>query len=105
MLEILEGPKHLVAFKLSKELTAEDVDKSTMALTDALKDQERINIFTEIDGSITFTLEGLWKDLVNSVSNFGLRKKIYRLAVESGSEIYQFLLRGEGLDFSSIEMR
>jgi hypothetical protein len=105
MLEILDGPKHLVAFKLSNTLTADDVDKSTKALADALKGQERINIFTEIDGSITFTLEGLWKDLVNSVSNFGLRKKIYRLAVVSGSDIYAFLLRVEGLVFSSIEMR
>ena len=105
MLEILESPKHLVAFKLSKELTADDVDKSTKALTDALKDQERVNIFTEIDGAITFTLEGLWRDLVNSVSNFGLRRKINRLAVVSGSEVYSFLLRVEGLVFSSIEMR
>jgi hypothetical protein len=105
MLEILEGPKHLVAFKLSKELTAEDVDKSTKAITEALKDQERINIFTEVEGSVTFTLEGLWKDLTNSISNFGLRKKVNRLAVVSGSDIYSFLLRVEGLVFSSIEMR
>jgi len=105
MLEILDGPKYLVAFKLSGELTADDVDVPTKALTDALKDQERVSIFAEIDGSITLTLEGLWKDLVNSVSNFGWRKKIYRLAVVSGSEIYSFLLRVEGLVFSSIEMR
>lgn len=105
MLEILEGPKHLVAFKLSKELTADDVERSTKALTDALKDQERINIFAEIEGSLSLTLEGIWKDLVNSVSNFGLRKKIARLAVVSSSDVYAFLLRIEGLVFSSIEMR
>jgi hypothetical protein len=105
MLEILDGPKHLVAFKLSGELTADDVEKSTKAITDALKDHDRINIFTEIDGSVKLTLEGLFKDLVNSVSNFGLRKKVYRLAVVSGSDIYAFLLRVEGLVFSSIEMR
>lgn len=105
MLEILDGPKYLVAFRLSNELKAEDVDKSTKALTDALKDRERINIFTEIDGSVALTLEGLWKDLINSVSNFELRKKINRLAVVSGSDIYSFLLRVEGLVFSSIEMR
>ena len=105
MLEILDGPKYLVAFKLSGELTADDVDKSTKALTDALKDNERVSIFTEIDGSISLTLEGLWKDLVNSVSNFGIRRKIFRLAVVSSSEFYSFLLRVEGLVFSSIEMR
>lgn len=105
MLEILEAPKHLVAFKLSKELTAEDVDRSTEALTDVLKDQERINIFAEIDGTLSLTLEGLWKDLVNSVSNFGIRKKINRLAVVSGNTVYSALLRVEGLVFSSIEMR
>jgi hypothetical protein len=105
MLEILEAPKHLVAFKLSKELTAEDVDRSTKVLTDALKEQERINIFTEIDSSVSLTLEGLWRDLVNSVSTFGLIKKINRLAVVSGSPVYSALLRVEGLVFSSIEMR
>jgi len=105
MLEILESPKPLVAFRLSKELTAEDVDKSTKALTDALKDQERVNIFAEIDGSLKLTLEGLARDVANSVSNFGLRRKIYRLAVVSDSEVYKFLLRVEGLLFSSIEMR
>jgi len=105
MLEILESPKHLVAFKLSKELTAEDVDKSTLALTDALKEKERVNIFAEIDGSLKLTLEGLARDVANSVSNFGLRRKIYRLAVVSDSEVYAFLLRVEGLLFSSIEMR
>src|SRR5262245_29124070 len=105
MLEILESPKHLVAFKLSKELTAEDVDKGTKALIEALKDQERINIFTEVEGSINFTLEGLWKDLVNSVSNFGMHRKVYRLGIVSGSETYRFLFRVEGLVFSSIEMR
>ena len=105
MLEILTSPKHLVAFKLSGELTADDVEKSTNALIDALKDQERISVFAEIDGSIALTLEGLLKDLVNSVSNFGMRKKIFRLAVVSGSEFYSFLLRVEGLVFSSIEMR
>ena len=105
MLEILEAPKHLVAFKLSKQLTAEDVDGSTKALTDALKDQERINIFAEIDASVSLTLEGLWRDLVNSVNSFGLIKKVSRLAVVSGSQVYSALLRVEGLVFSSIEMR
>lgn len=105
MLEILDSPKHLVAFKLSKELTADDVERSTKALTDALKDQERINLFTEIEGSISLTLEGLWKDLVNSVSNFGVHRKIARAAVVSNSEVYSFLFRVEGLVFSSIEMR
>lgn len=105
MLEILDAPKHLVAFKLSNELTAEDVDRSTAALANALKEQERINIFTEIDGSVSLTLEGLWRDLVNSVNSFGLRKKVNRLAVVSGSTVYSALLRVEGLVFSSIEMR
>lgn len=105
MLEILDGPKHLVAFKLSGELTADDVEKATAALLDTVKDQERISIFTEIDGSVALTLEGIWKDLANGINNFGLRKKIFRLAVVSGSEFYSFLLRVEGLVFSSIEMR
>ncbi|MGH9820434.1 MAG: STAS/SEC14 domain-containing protein, partial [Pyrinomonadaceae bacterium] len=105
MLEILTSPKHLVAFKLSGDLTADDVEKSTAVLIDALKDQERISIFAELDGSMALTLEGLWKDLVNSLNNFGLRKKIFRLAVVSESEFYSFLLRVEGLVFSSIEMR
>lgn len=105
MIEILKSQKHLVAFKLSGELTAEDVERSTNALIDALKDQERVSIFAEIEGPFSLTLEGLWKDLVNSVNNFGIRKKIFRLAVVSSSEFYSLLLRIEGFVFSSIEMR
>ncbi|MEP7074456.1 MAG: STAS/SEC14 domain-containing protein [Acidobacteriota bacterium] len=105
MLEILETPKHLVAFKLSKELTADDVDRATKALTDALKDQERVNIFTEVEGSISLTFEGLWKDLVNGLNNFGIRRKINRLGIVTGNELYSFLFRVEGFVFSSIEMR
>ena len=105
MLEILDAPKYLVAFKLADKLTAQDVDRSTKALADALDVQERINIFAEIDSSITLTLEGLWRDVVNSISNFGLRKKIDRLAVVSDSKVYSALLRIEGMVFSSIEMR
>ncbi len=105
MLEILKSPKHLVAFKLSGELTANDVERSTNALIDALKTQERVSIFAEIGEPFSLTLEGLWKDLVNSFNNFGIRKKVFRLAVVSPSEVYSAILRIEGFVLSSTAMR
>ena len=40
MLEILESPKHLVAFKLSDRLTADDVAKAYKATEDAIKSND-----------------------------------------------------------------
>ncbi len=105
MLEILESPKHLVAIKLSESLTAEDVSNAYAATNKALDENERISFFGEIDDSMNLTLEGLAKDLVNSLSQLGKLSKYYRVAVVTNKGWIGALARVEGLVFSSIDVR
>lgn len=105
MIELLESPKHLVAMKLSGSLTAEDVSKAYRAMDDALKENERISFFAEVDDSMNLTLEGLVKDLLNGVGQFGKLSKYYRAAVVTNKGWIGALARVEGLVFSSIDVK
>jgi hypothetical protein len=105
MLEILESAPHLVALKLSGSLTADDVTKAYTAANDALKANERISFFAEIDESMNLTLEGLAKDVTNSFSQFGRLSKYYRAAVVTNKGWVGALARVEGLVFSSIDVK
>lgn len=104
MIEILGSPKHLVALKLSGSLTAEDISKAYKAVDEALKGSERVSVFTEIDGSMSFTFEGLAKDLFQGLG-IGRLSKYYRAAVVTDKGWIGALARVEGLVFSSIDVR
>ena len=105
MIEILDSPKHLVAMKLSGSLTAEDVTKAYTATDNALKKNERISFFAEIDESMNLTLDGLAKDVMSGIGQFGKLSKYYRAAVVTGKGWLGALTRVEGLVFSSIDVR
>lgn len=105
MIEILESPKHLVAMKLSGSLTADDISKAYKAAEDALKENERVSFFTEIEDSMGFTVEGAVKDLFEGVSHLGRLSKYYRAAVVTNKGWIGALARVEGLVFSSIDVR
>ena len=105
MLEILDSPKHLVAMRLSGELTASDITQAYKVTEDALKDTERISFFVEVDPSMKFTFEGLVKDLVESVGQWGKLKRYYRAALVTDRGWMAALARVEGLVFSSIDVR
>src|SRR5687767_14365860 len=105
MIEILESPKHLVAIKLSGGLTAEDVEKAYKATEDALKENERVSFFAEIEESMNLTLDGLVKDLVKSAGHLGKLSRYYRAAVVTNKSWIGALARVEGLVFSSIDVR
>ena len=105
MIEILDSPKHLVALRLSGALTAEDVTRAYNATDDALKENDRISFFAEIDDSINLTFEGLAKDLVTGLGQFGKLSRYYRAAVVTNKGWIGALARVEGLVFSSIDVR
>ncbi len=105
MLDILESPKHLVAMKLSGELTADDITKAYKSTEDALEANDRVSFFVEVDPSMKFTFEGLMKDLVESVNQLGKIKKYYRAALVTDKGWMAALARVEGLVFSSIDVR
>ena len=105
MLEILESPKHLVAFKLSDRLTADDVAKAYKATEDAIKSNDRISFFAEVDPSMQLTFEGLVKDLVEGIGQWNKLKHYYRVALVTDKGWMAALARVEGLMFSSIDVR
>jgi hypothetical protein len=105
MLEILDSPKHLLAMKLSGSMTAADVTSAYDAVNEALKENERISFFVEIDDSMNLTFEGLAKDLVTGIGQLGKLSKYYRAAVVTNKGWIGALARVEGLVFSSIDVK
>ena len=105
MIEILESAKHLVAMRVSGNVTAEDVDKAYKATEEALKDNERISFFAEIGDSTSADLEGVFKDLKEGLGQFGKLSRYYRAAVVTNKGWMGALARVEGLVFSSIDVR
>ena len=105
MIEILDSPNFLVAMRVSGSLTAEDVTKAYKASEDALKENERISFFAEIDPSIKFTFEGLAKDVSEGIRRWGRLSRYYRAAVVTDKSWMAALARAEGIVFSSVDVR
>jgi len=105
MLEILDSPKHLLAIRLSGDLTAADITRAYEATDKALKENERLSFFADIDASMKFTVEGLAKDLVESLNQWGKLKRYYRAAVVTDKRWLGAVARVEGLVFCSIDVR
>lgn len=105
MLEILDSPKHLVAMRLSGELTANDITEAYKAADEAIKDNDHVSFFAEVDPSMKFTFEGLVKDLVEGIGQWDKLKHYYRAALVTDKGWMAALARVEGLVFSSIDVR
>ena len=105
MLEILESPKHVVAMKLSGDLTAEDVSKAYKATEDAVKANERISFYAEVEESMSLTFEGLFKDLFEGLGQLGKLKHYYRAALVTEKGWLATIARIEGLVFSSVDVK
>lgn len=105
MLEILDSVKYLVAMKVAGNVTAGDVAKAYKATEEALKENERVSFFAEIDSSVGMTLEGALKDVKEGVKQLGNLSRYYRAAVVTDKGWLGALARVEGLVFCSIDVR
>ncbi len=105
MLEILDSPNHVVAFRVSGDLTADDITKAYAAAEEKLKENERISFFIEVDPTMGFTFQGVVKDMVEGVNQLGKLKRYYRAALVTDKGWMAALARVEGLVFSSIDLR
>ncbi len=88
--------------RLSDDLTASDITAGYNAAEKAVKANDRVSFFVEVDPSMKFTVEGLLKDLVESVNRIGKLKKYYRAALVTDKGWMAALAR---LVFSSIDVR
>jgi hypothetical protein len=105
MIEILKSPKHLVAMRLSGDITAADVAKAYEATREALKDNDRISFYAEIDRSVNLTIEGLVKDAVEGIGQICKLSRYYRAAVVTDRGWIAAVSRAEGVLFCSIDIR
>jgi len=105
MIEFINSAKHLVAMKLSGDLTADDIDNAYKATEKALKENNRVSFFAEIEPSATLTWEGIYKDLKEGIGQIGKLSRYYRAAVVTNKGWLGALARAEGLVFSSIDVR
>jgi len=105
MIEILDSPNHVVAMRLSGELKAQDVTEAYKAIENALKENERISFFAEVDPSMRLTVEGVVKDVVEGIGQLGKLSKYYRAAIVTDKGWLAAVARVEGLVFASIDVR
>ncbi len=105
MIEILDTPKHLVGFKISGSLTADDINKAYEATEAALKENERVSFIGEVDESFSLTVEGLVKDLWEGLGQLGKLSRYYRAAVVTDKGWVAAIARVEGIVFSSVQIR
>lgn len=91
--------------KLSGKLSAKDIDQAYKATNEALKDNDRISFFAEVDPSMELTFEGLVKDVVEGVCQWQKLSKYYRVALVTDKGWMAALARAEGIVFSSVDIR
>ncbi len=105
MIEILDSPKYLVAMHLTGSLTAEDVERAYKATDDALKSNDRISFFADIDDSVNLSCEGLLIDVMEGIGQIGKLKHYYRAAVVTDLTWLASIARVKGFVFSSVDVR
>jgi len=105
MLEITESPGHVVAMKISGELTGADVQRAYDALENALKSHDRVSFYAEVEQSFEMTLDALIKDLMNGLGQLGTLNRYYRAAVVTDKQWLATLARVEGLVFAWMQIR
>jgi len=105
MIEILDSPKHLVAVRISGDITAADVAAAYKATEDSLKENERISFFAEVADSTNLTFEGLAKDVVEGLGQICRLSRYYRAAVVTDKGWIASVARAEGLLFCFMDVR
>ena len=91
--------------KLSGRVTADDISTAYEATASALKTNDRISFFAEVDPSMQMTADGVMKDLSEAVRKWDNLKHYYRAALVTDKGWLATLARVEGLVFSSIDVR
>ena len=105
MLEILKSPGHVVAMKISGELSGADVQRAYDALESALKSHDRVSFFAEVEESFEMSIDALIKDITNGLGQLGKLNRYYRAAVVTDKKWLATLARVEGLVFAWMQVR
>jgi hypothetical protein len=105
MIEILDSPKHLVAMRLSGNITAADVAAAYNATEDALTKNDRISFYAEIEDASSLTIEGVAKDIFEGLGQICKLSRYYRAAVVTDKGWIANIARAEGVLFCMMDIR
>jgi hypothetical protein len=105
MIEKIPAAEHVVAFRVSGSITAEDVTSASEAIRSSITAHERVSLYTEVEGTTRYTLEGFFKDLIEGLNRLNDLGKIYRIAVVTEKGWIAAMARVEGLVFAFIDVR
>ena len=105
MLEALAAPDHVVAFRLSGEVTGDDIETAAAAIDAALERHQRIGLYADASGLDGFTAEAFAKDLRYGLGKLGQLGRFTRSAVITDKAWLRNLARFEDRLFPQIEIR
>ncbi len=83
MLEILQAPNHVAAFRFANDVTAQDYDRVRAEVESRLKLSPRIAVYAELAEPVHFNAGALWTDLRYAFAKRAEWKRFARVAIVS----------------------
>ncbi len=105
MIEIVAAPDHVLAYRYSGTLTAEDYDRVIEVLEDKLRRHAKIGVYADMTAFAGLTLEALAHDLRYSLSKLGQLERYHRAALVTDNAWLRGLTTMAATIFPMIEAR
>ncbi|HKU38920.1 MAG TPA: STAS/SEC14 domain-containing protein [Polyangiales bacterium] len=81
MLDILQAPNYVAAFRLSSEISKQDYDRIVAEIESRLQQHARIAIYVELADASHFTIPALLTDLRYALAKIGQWRRFARVAL------------------------
>lgn len=93
MLEILQAPSHVAAFRLSGEITATDYQRMMAEFESRLRLHPRIAVYTELTKPIQVTAKAVLEDFRYTLAKRAEWRRFARIAVVTDGAAWRSILR------------
>ena len=93
MLDILQAPNHVAAFRLSGVVTTDDYERMIAELDSKLQLYPRIAVYTELAPPLRVTLRALFRDLRYDVAKLGEWHRFARVTMVSDASPWRAFFR------------
>jgi hypothetical protein len=105
MLDILQAPGHVAAFRLSGDVTTQDYDRMFAELEARLKQHARIAVYAELSEPTHVRLSAIIRDFRFSLAKLGEWHRFARMALVTDKDWAAGLVRGVATWLPNIELR
>lgn len=105
MIEIVAAPDHVLAYRYSGTLTAEDYDRVIAVLEDKLRRHDKIGVYADMTAFTGLTLEALAHDLRYALTKLGQLERYRRAALVSDNPWMRGMTKIAATIFPVIEAR